>query len=170
MKTVPVRYRLPVAYNTEIGRFVTRWAHLEWLLKETAYTLLQIDPKIGRLSVQEPGVSSYLTMLEDIARLKGVPVSINWAKLRSILQDMESFRNKLVHGIWVKDPSTKTPVLQQVKGSYKPEPGKKSVNAKIKPKGIRVSLKELKNAIKGIDRANQIIHEMKDEIEGNSNL
>lgn len=170
MKTVPVRYRLPVAYTTEIGRFVTRWAYLEWLLKETAYVLLQMDPKIGRLSVQELGVGSYLTMLEDIAVLKDIQVSIKWKELRKILQEMESFRNKIVHGIWVKDSSTKTPVLQQVKGSYKPEPGKKSVNAKIKPRGIKVSLKELKNAIKGIDRANQIIHEMKDEIEANSKM
>jgi len=165
MKTVPVRYRLPVSYSTQIGHFITRWAYLEWSLKETAYTLIQIDPKIGRLAIQESGIGSYLTMLEDITRLKGVQVSINWTKLRSILQKIESFRNKLVHGIWLKVPSTKTPVLRQVKGSYNPEPGKPSVNAGIKPRGIKVSLEELKKAIAGIDRANDIIHEMKDEIE-----
>lgn len=165
MKTVPVRYRLPVSYSTQIGRFITRWAYFEWLLKETSYSLLQIDPKIGRLAIKETGVVSYLTMLEDIARLKGIQVSIKWTKLRSILQEIESFRNKLVHGIWLQDPSTKTPVLQQVQGSYKAEPGKKPVKAKIKPLGVRVSLKQLKNAIAGIDYANNIIHEMKDEIE-----
>lgn len=165
MKTVPVRYRLPVSYSTQIGRFITRWAYFEWLLKETAYSLLQIDPKIGRLTIKETGVVSYLTMLEDIARLKGVQVSVNWTKLRSILQEIESFRNKLVHGIWLRDPSTKTPVLQQVQGSYKAESGKKPVKAKIKPLGVKVSLKQLKIAIAGIDRANNIIHDMKHKIE-----
>ncbi len=165
MRIVPVRYRLPVSYSTEIGRFITRWAYLEWLLKETAYTLLKMNPKIGRIALQEPRVHDYLTMLEDLAQLRGVTVSFSWSKLRQAVKPLEAFRNKLVHGVWVKEPSSKYPALRQVKGSYVPKPGAKSVDARIKPAAMPVPLGELKNAVAGINRANQIMHEIKDEIE-----
>ena len=62
MPTYPVRRKLPVAYSTEIGRIITRWAWLEWELKRVAYTILEIGPKEGRLSVREPRAHDYLTM------------------------------------------------------------------------------------------------------------
>ena len=72
MPTYPVRPNLPVAYSTEIGRIITRWARLEWELKRIAYTILQIGPKEGRLSVREPRAHEHLTMIEDLMRVRGL--------------------------------------------------------------------------------------------------
>ena len=98
---MPVRYRLPRSYSTEIGRFITRWAYLEWVLSETLYMLIGTSPKIGRLAVREPKIGDHLTIMEKTAALRGITISVNWKKIRTIMQTMESFRNKLariIHG------------------------------------------------------------------------
>ena len=165
MQQMPVRYRLPVSYSAEIGRVITRWAHLEWVLSETLYMLIATSPKIGRLAVRETRIGEYLTIIEKTARLQGITVSVDWKKFRTIMQTMESFRNKLAHGIWVKDPTSKWPAIRQVKGSYTLKHGAESVDARIKPASVPVPLGELRNAVKGIDRANQIAIEIRQEVE-----
>lgn len=165
MQQMPARYRLPVSYSTEIGRIITRWAHLEWVLSETLYMLIATCPKIGRLAVREPRIGEYLTIMEKTARLQGVTISVDWKKFKTIMQTMESFRNKLAHGVWIKDPSSDWPALRQVKGSYTLKHGAESVDARIKPASLPVPLRELRNAVRGIDRANQIAVEIKQEVE-----
>ncbi len=165
MRIVPVRYRLPVSYSTEIGRFITRWAHLEWVLDETLYMMIGTSPKIGRLAVMDAKIGEHLSIMEKTARLQGITVSVNWKNLRAIMQTMESFRNKLAHGIWINDPSSKWPAFRQVKGSYTSKQGAKSVDARIKPASMPVPLGELRNAVKGIDRANQIVLAIRKEVE-----
>ena len=54
MATYPVRDKLPISHTTEIGRIITRWAFLEWLLRQIAYLLLDLNPKAGRLAVRDP--------------------------------------------------------------------------------------------------------------------
>ena len=165
MKQMPVRYRLPISHSTEIGRIITRWAHLEWVLSETLYRLIATSPKIGRLAVRETRIVEYLTIMEKTARLQGVTVSVDWKKFRIILQTMESFRNKLAHGVWIRDPSSNWPALRQVKGTYTLKHGARSVDARISPASLPVPFSELKNAVKGLDRANQIALDIKKEVE-----
>ncbi len=165
METMPVRYRLPVSYSTEIGRFITRWAHLEWVLDETLYMMIGTSPKIGRLAVRDAKIGEHLTIMEKTARLRGITVSVDWKKLRDIMQRMESFRNKLAHGIWINDPSSQWPALRQVKGSYTPKRGAPSVDARISPASLPVPFGELKNAVRGVDRANQTAIEIRQEVE-----
>ncbi len=159
-----VRYRLPVSYSTEIGRFISRWAHLEWIMQETAYTMLKMSPKIGRIALREPRVNDYLTMLEDLTKICGITISWDWQKLRNAARPMEKFRNQLAHGVWLHDPNSKYPTLRQARGRYPSRPGAKTENAKINPASMPVPLRELKNAIAGVDRFNSIILEIKSEI------
>ena len=165
MQQMPVRYRLPVSYSTEIGRIITRWSHLEWMFSETLYILVGTSPKIGRLAVREPRVEEYLTIMEKTARLQGITVSVNWKKLRTIAKKMESFRNRLAHGIWIKDPSSNWPALRQVKGAYAPKRGAQSVDARISPASMPVPFDELKNVVRAVDRINQIALDIKSEVE-----
>ena len=165
MQQVPVRYRLPVSYSTEIGRIITRWAHLDWVLSETLYLLIPTSSEIGRLAVRQAGIGEYLTIIEKTARLQGVTVNVNWKKFRTIMQTTEAFRNKLAHGVWIKDPSSNWPALRQVKGTYVLKHGAESIDARISPASLPVPFGELKNVVKGIDRANQIALDIKREVE-----
>lgn len=164
MSTFPTRYRLPVSYNTEIGRIITRWAFLEWRLRETAYLLVKVNPKIGRVAVREPRVVDYITMIEDLTRLRSVDVAVDWKALKNVLGEIGSFRDKLAHGIWVKHNTTKTPVLQEISGKYPPHPGAKSVKARIEPRAVRVTLKNLKEIVHGIDAATATVNALRTKI------
>ena len=46
----PMRWRLPAAYSTEIGRIITEFARVEWALKAVAFNALGINEKQGRLA------------------------------------------------------------------------------------------------------------------------
>ena len=164
----PVRYRLPVAYSTDIGRFITRWAYLEWLLKEVAYAMLTVDPKIGRLTIRETRVIDYLTMLEDVSALKRIKVSVDWKKLKNVLKDMETFRDKLAHGIWLQYDNTDVPVLRETSGKTVLKPGGVAVKSRILPRGRRVSKQSLKDAVRGLDHAVGLIIEIKKEVEAST--
>ena len=141
MPTYPVRYRLPVSYSTEIGRIITRWAFLEFRLKETAYMLLGVDPKVGRIAIREPRITDYIDMIQDLMHLKSITATADLKKLRKSLEKIQSFRDKLAHGIWMKHDTTKLPVLQVVKGSYISNPEGKKTKAKIDPLAAIVHLK-----------------------------
>ena len=123
MAVYPARYRLPVSYSTEIGRIITRWAYLEAVLRTTAYLILRVGAKHGRVAVREPRVVDYVTMLQDLMHLESLKTRVDLKTLKKSLEEIEALRHKLAHGIWLKHPSTKLPVLQIVKGSYPPSPG-----------------------------------------------
>lgn len=156
MATYPARYRLPVAYSTEIGRIITRWAFLESRLRDAAHKLVKVHPKIGRVAVREPRVVDHVTMIEDLARLRDIQLPVNWKQFRKMLQNLESVRDKIAHGLWLKHDKHRVPVLQQTKGSYVPSPGGQSVKARIDPLGVAVRLSDLQAITKDIERATRI--------------
>ena len=158
------RYRLPVSYSTEIGRIITRWAFLEWRMRETAYLLLDIGPKEGRLAVREPRATDYLTMLEDLIRLKSLKTKINFKELRKSLEATKSLRDGLAHGIWLKHGATKQPVLQIVSGSYPPTPGAQTVKARIDPQAVEIRLQSLKDITREIDNLTLLISLLKHSV------
>lgn len=164
MHSSPVRARLPVSYSTEIGRIIVRWALVEWHLKRLAYDILQISPKAGRVAVQEPRVEDYITMLQDLLALRKIRLDIDWKLLRKELGEIASFRNKLAHGIWVKHPGTKTPVLQETKGKHPNEPDATQRKARINPKALRVTLANLKDYRKRTDAAAHALRRLRDDL------
>ena len=158
-----MRYRLPVYYSTQIGRIITRWAYLEWRLHETAYLLLKIGPKEGRLAVRAPRVADYVTMLQDIARVKSVTVTENWKDLKNLLVEAESYRNRLAHGVWMKCPGTKNPVIRDLSGAY--VQGVVIVEkARINPLAVEVKPSDLRNIITAIHALTQRIERLHAEI------
>ncbi len=152
MPEYPIRYRLPVPYSTEIGRIITRWAFLEYRLKETTYMLIDVDPKVGRIAIREPRTTDYIDMIRDLMALKSLTTTVDLKKLRKTLEEIQIFRDKLAHGIWAKHDSTKLPVLQVTKGSYALKPGDQKTKARIEPLALVVRLTDLKAARRNIER------------------
>lgn len=160
----PVIYELPPDYCQRIGQFITRWAYLEWRLKETMYTLMGTDSKLGRVAIREPRVVSYLSMLEDAADLRAIHVSVNWKGLKDIMGEIEKWRDRFAHSIWLDVPDAGMPTIQVLGGKTVEKAGGRATKSRILPQGFRVSLGELDNAIAGLDRAVQLIDDLQKEI------
>lgn len=164
-KTHPTIYKLPDDYCTLIGKFITRWAYLEWRLRETMYALMCVGPKVGRIAIREPRVVDYLTMIEDTAKLRKVTISVDWKKLKNIMGEIESWRDRFAHSIWLDIPGVGMPSIQVLSGKTVTTSGGTAVKSRIDPRSFRVAIKELKNAVAGIDRAVRLVDEIKAEIE-----
>ncbi|MGB8274368.1 MAG: hypothetical protein WCF16_03750 [Alphaproteobacteria bacterium] len=159
------RYRLPVEYSTEIGRLITRWAFLEWRMRELTYLVLRLSPKEGRVAVRDPRATGQLTMLEDLLDLRSLKTSISLKAFHTPFEKLQELRDAIGHGIWMNHPGSKVPVLQWLKGSYPELPGGKSVKARIYPGSMRVSLNDLRLAINAIGQHIADLEKIRDEIE-----
>lgn len=163
MPTYPMRTRLPGAYSQQIGRIITRWAYLESRLRQVSCILLRINPPIARLMIRELRASDYITMLEDAMSVFHLSTSVNLKTLRSGLQTLESNRDKLAHGIWVKHDKTSTPVLQDLSAKHPAGPyqGQK---ARINPKAVALTIENLRAWATGIATASKLIQKIGREI------
>lgn len=153
MAEYKVRRRLPAAHCREIGRIITRWAFLEWRLRNVAYILLNVSPKQGRLAIREPRATDYLTMLQDLMDLAKVKVTADFAAFHKLLEVLGNHRDRLAHGIWIRHPDFKEPILQLTKGSWRPDPTGPKAKRVISPEGALIRLRELREFVPLIDRA-----------------
>lgn len=158
--THPVRRRLPRNYSTEIGRVIARWALFESRLRALAYLLLDVSPERGRVAVRGGRVADYLTMLEDLMQLRGVAVTVRTKALKRPLTEVETFRDKLAHGVWLRHPRTRTPVLQVTKGDL-PDPAALR-GAQGQP--TAVTLGDLRRYVRTIDAAIRIADRLRAEL------
>lgn len=145
--------RLPAEHSRQIGRIITRWAYLEWHLRQIVYQLLPVDPKAGRLVVREPRVTDAVTMISDLAEMRGVHLQKDFKKLNTELQRLVTHRDRIAHGIWLKNRDNKIPILQVTKGSWQPDPNNPPIKRVIKPEGIPLSIKDLRVLVDQIEIA-----------------
>jgi len=158
--THPVRRRLPRNYSTEIGRVIARWALFESRLRALAYLLLDVSPERGRVAVRGGRVADYLTMLEDLMQLRGVAVTVKTKALKRPLTEVETFRDKLAHGVWLRHPRTRTPVLQVTKGDLAGPPAVRATQALP----TAVTLGDLRRYVRTIDAAIRIADRLRAEL------
>ena len=154
----PVRRRLPRNYSTEIGRVIARWALFESRLRALAYLLLDVSPERGRVAVRGGRVADYLTMLDDLMLLRGVGVNVKIKALKRPLSEVEAFRDRLAHGVWLHHPRTRTPVLQVTKGDLPDPSAAKAAQASA------VTLGDLRRYVRTIDAAIRIADRMHAEL------
>jgi hypothetical protein len=161
--TFPLRYRLPVAYSTEIGRIMTRWAFIEWQLEQITYRVVGVGPKIGRLTIRDPRVDAHITMIADVMKLRKISVRTDLAKLSSGLVQIKNFRDAVAHGIWITHPISKLPLLQYTKGKWSiaAMPNTKRV---VEPEGVPVTIEKLRAFVLSIEGAARTISKLEREI------
>ncbi len=164
MPTYPIRARLPASYVMQIGRVITRWSLLELTLRQTAYALIQVDPKIGRLMVREPAAGAFVTMLADAMAVRGLTTTVDMKALRKGLVTLEDYRNKLAHGIWVKHSATAEPVLQETRDNS-PDQSGGYPKARINPRAVTISVETMKAWVTGIENATELIRQLGREID-----
>lgn len=118
MGTYPVRKRLPTTHYTEIGRIITRFAFIERQLHHITRLVLDVGRKQGRLAIHQFRARDQLILIKDLGRLNGLKFKVDWKTLGSALKELESYRDRISHCVWIKHPDTKTPVLQDFSTAY----------------------------------------------------
>jgi hypothetical protein len=119
MQVGSVTENIPAAIAREIGRVITRWANLHYHCRRAAYTVLGIDPKMGRLWIREPRLGEHITMIETALKYKKLSVDTDFKKLRAIVETVTSERDRLAHCPWVLMPDGSLK-LQYTKHDWQP--------------------------------------------------
>ena len=137
-----LRRALPPEYYTAIGQLVTRWAIIEFALVKLVCAALEIDLKEGRAAIRTPRAVEQIQMIENILLIKGAETDIDWTVVKEQLKEMEAFRNKLSHSVWVERPEVSNPVLLDHSAAYildRPS----GRNMRINPLQVEVHLEQI---------------------------
>jgi hypothetical protein len=138
---------------------VARLAVIEGRLRNIVYSLLELKSEFGRIAVRNPRVEDSLGMIQDLMKLRGFTTTVPLKGATGLItacKELERFRDKVAHGVWVFHGKNPTPVLQVTAGSYS-EAGEK-VSARIAPMALAITLKDFQSraalasrALKGVD-------------------
>ncbi|HEX4302095.1 MAG TPA: hypothetical protein VHZ78_04845 [Rhizomicrobium sp.] len=114
-----VIHKLPVGLLTEIGRVVVAYSRLEHEMTAVIAMTLQLQKPEARLVLDEPPIHDRLNTIQDLFALKGLlpdfPFEDAWNELKAI----NTLRNMIAHGIWLRHPETKKVWLRLTGGHWK---------------------------------------------------
>lgn len=153
MGTYLARNRLPTNYYTNIGRIVSRFALIELAVQHIIYALIEVNPKLGRVAIKSPRLNDSFAMISDLLMLRGFTSSIDLKELAEACKIIETFRDKVAHGVWFSHPQSTHPVLRVTAGSYVKKQGEKSVKARISPQGLKILPTDFKAFLSGTQGA-----------------
>lgn len=154
-----LRKRLPTQHYAAIGRIVTRWAIIEYKLAHLTFDALNISQEAGRLTLRAQRAQDRVLLIRDLLKLKNVNAGINWTELGKTLKEMESFRNRLAHSVWIEHSDADEPVLQDLSTAYIHDlpTGRR---AKIEPIAVVIPLENLKILTLNMDGIIRTLTEM----------
>ena len=162
MATYPILRRLPVSHSYQIGRVITQWAVVEWQLKSVANLLLGVS--LGARGIRTARAADYITMYEDLIKLRKMKVRTDLKVLKRALKDIEADRILIAHGVWLKHPSRKTPYIQLTKGKRQAASTLGS-NCVIDPGMVPVTVKNLRDLVRSINIASRALSILEVEIQ-----
>ena len=145
---------LPSPIAASLGRMIARWSYLEWLLAQILYQMCGVGPKIGRVAMPPPRASDYPARLQQVAAILKLDLSpFPWASYEKTLRELKEERDRFAHSIWLKDRREKEYRIQDVRGSWQPDPTMPSVSKRIMPYGRAVTSGDLNAIRRKIERA-----------------
>ncbi len=157
--------RISNAYAGGIGRVISRWGYLEWLLTDITHRVLGMGPKQGRLVVRDARAYERIETIDTLMRLRQLKTNVNLRELASDLKSAESDRNLLAHGMWIKHPRTGRLHVWFIRGAWRPDPKKPKVSRKIKPEAVRKAPADLRACYREIDRLIGELKKLRAEVE-----
>lgn len=142
VKTYPIRFELPEDYLAGIGAVCFEWALQERALQYITYGLLKIGPKHGRVAVRSPRATDQITMIRQLMDIEKLTTTVDLKLYSANLGRLEKLRDLVAHGTWLKGSAGEY-VLQDLSGTWKPDPHGPSVSKRITPAGMAVEAKNL---------------------------
>lgn len=136
MRTLPVLLELPPAYLKAIGKIAHQYAYIEHVLQLIAFDLLNISPVQGRIAIRQPRPRETYEMICELANSIGITISNEFDTLGNALEQCQSERDRIAHGLWVKETDG-TIFLRLTSGTWQPVKGMKGKEKRrIKPEGV----------------------------------
>ena len=166
MQLLPSIPKLPAPMNREIGRIIVGFAFFEYTLTRIAYDLLSINPKQGRTAVRGPRGNELVEMVQDLCNLANLKLHFNWKSLISRAKYINSRRDLLAHGVWLRDKNTNNYLLLRTRGQWTPEPHKSGrLKRAISPQGEQHALEDLISIYSEIEVLFEACDELKSKVE-----
>lgn len=144
-------YTIPAEFETEVGRIVVRWAYFEDLVQWIVWDLLHLDPPYGRIAAREPRVTDRLTMISELAGLRGIALGAKWKRIETATKALVTSRDQLAHGVWMQGADGFWHV-EQTKGAHPKEAYQEKISRRVEPAALKVEITGLKNIAAGIER------------------
>lgn len=151
---IEIRAELPKDHLAAVGEIIVKWAYIEHAIRMMTIDLIELDHRLGRAVLRSPRISDQLSMIQDILRIKSIAADIDWKSLSAMLRELEAFRDKFAHGVWVNEPTKANPVLWDQSSSYIASPPK-GQKAKIDPIKVEVTpefIQEIQKRLDGLIR------------------
>ena len=143
----PAEYEIPASFVREVGRIIVRWAYFENAVSRLVWDAMGVDPKMGRVAVQDPRMEDKIAMISEIAYLR--KLTIDQAKLDDLIKkakETDPWRNLV--GLWI--PNDGGWLLQKIGGQYSKDYEAEHRKRRINPEGINVDLEGLRSISEGI--------------------
>lgn len=138
MRELPVVAVIDEDYALIVGRVVTLFAYVEWMLRDIVYRLVNIGPKNGRIIVKDFRANEYPDLIATLAELNNIDIKFDAKTLSKLLDECESNRNMLAHSIWFKEEDGGLSV-QITRGNWPKNPRGQKTSKRIKPEGRRMT-------------------------------
>jgi hypothetical protein len=113
------------------------FAAIEHELNFMVYAALKLSPARGRLSVTRQNVRGRMDLLKELFALEGLGLPPNWAALTKELEDIETVRDWVAHGVWSSGEAG--PTILITKGHWSPPGLPFRMNRKVVPAGAPLS-------------------------------
>ena len=145
MATAPILRELPPSYIAGIGSICFEWAMHEHVVRLITYELLNLGPKHGRVAVRSPRDDEQITMIRQLMGLEGIVVeSVDLADLADRIKTLSKIRDLVAHSIWLKHESGAI-MIQDLTGSWRPDPKGPRVPKRIQPGAVFVEENDLQH-------------------------
>jgi len=163
-------FDLPVSMCRDVGRIMTRWSYIEYVLQSTIYMLCNVGPEVGRLAIREPRIQDRLDLILDLIAFRQLQVpklAIEWKDLRSALIDGEDLRNVVAHSVWFRSPKHNAWAAHVARGSW---PDRKRTdrakrNKRISPEGQIIHPSTLSGYVKALEGSIMILKNLRSDVE-----
>jgi len=144
-KTLPIAQTLPPEFLSLVGEIVVAWAIQELALRRTVFAMLDLSEAKGRIAVRTPRAKEMVEMIADIALTENFTIDLSGL---SLLDELETRRNKVAHGIWFDAGNGKF-LLQDLHGRMTVEKGFK-LSKRIAPAGVPITVTSLTDLLGAI--------------------
>jgi hypothetical protein len=155
-------FDLPRWINTGIGKVIMTHAILENKVSELVYDLAQVSYPAGRVAIIDRSAREQFKVAIELINMYGIAPSISVNKLRDQIEDCCEVRDRLAHGIWMKDKDGSGVVIRIQKGKIATPDG--TANQKYKPRGYAIPSDYFKDHVEVIISAIEIVMALKGEV------
>lgn len=137
--TLPHLEKLPDEFLRAIGDISVAWSLQELALRRTIFAMLKLSEARGRTAVRTPRGREMVEMIQELALIDGFTVNTSGLKL---IDQVESRRNLVVHGIWFDGGNGKV-LLQDMQGSWPKTAKRPAFKKRILPAGVPITADDL---------------------------